>query len=91
MVKSKKVRRSRDEWRRLVARYECGELSPAEFCRREDLNPNTFRLWRGRVRSADNAPVPFVEVVPVSSPPSVATPWLIELELPSGAKLRVRG
>ena len=91
MNKSKKVRRSRDEWRRLVERCECGELSPAEFCRREDLNPNTFRVWRSRVRSETNAPVPFVEVVPTSAPSAVATPWLIELELPSGAKLRVRG
>jgi len=88
MAEKKRARRSREEWHRLVKRYEAGGLSPKEFCRREGLNENTFRLWRGRVRSADRGPAPFVEVVPAAAPePS----WSIELELPSGAKLRLRG
>ncbi len=88
MTAKTRVRRTREEWHRLVERYKAGGLSPREFCRREGLNDNTFRLWRSRVRSTSTATGPFVEVVPVASPES---PWSIELELPSGTKLRLRG
>ena len=88
MAEKKRGRRSRDEWRRLVERFEGAGLSQGEFCRREALNENTFRLWRSRVRSSKNVPAPFVEVVPV---PAAESPWTIELELPNGAKLRLRG
>ena len=88
MAEKQRVRRSRDDWRRLVKQYEAGGLSPKEFCRREGLNENTFRLYRGRVRSADQGPAPFVELLPAAAPePS----WSIELDLPGGAKLRLRG
>jgi len=88
MTEKQRVRRSRDDWHRLVKRYEAGGLSAKEFCRREGLNRNTFRLWRGRVRSSASGPAPFVELVPAGAP---EPPWSIELELPSGAKLRLRG
>ncbi|MGB3399188.1 MAG: hypothetical protein WBA34_03330, partial [Candidatus Deferrimicrobiaceae bacterium] len=77
-----------DQWHRLVERFEAAGLSQKKFCASEGLNENTFRLWRSRVRSARNVSVPFVEVVPVTAAES---PWAIELELPSGVKLRLRG
>ena len=88
MAEEQRVRRSRNDWHRLVKRFEAGGSSAKEFCRREGLNENTFCLWRGRVRSLDQGAAPFVELVPAAAPePS----WSIELELPSGAKLRLRG
>jgi transposase-like protein len=92
MSETKQGRRSRDEWKRLVSRYERSGASRREFCRREGLNENTFRLWWGRLRSespsAPPSPTPFVEVVPAAS---VESRWTIELELPGGATFRLRG
>ena len=88
MTDGKRIRRDASEWKRLVERYEAGGLSQREFCRREGLNENTFRSWRGRLQSQASSQVPFVEVVPASVPES---PWLIELELPRGVTLRMRG
>lgn len=88
MTERKRSRRTPDEWHRLVKRFETTGLSQKKFCANEDLNENTFRLWRSRMRSATSTPVPFMEVVPVTAPES---PWAIELELPSGVKLRLRG
>ena len=88
MAEKKRARRSRDDWQRLVKRFESGGLSAKEFCRRESLNENTFRLWRGRVRSLAQGPTPFVELVPAAAPEPA---WSIELELPGGTKLRLRG
>ena len=88
MAERKRVRRNAEEWRRMVEQHESGGLSQKEFCRREGLNENTFRLWRSRVGSSANGSVPFVEVVPA---PASESPWSIELELPSGTKLRMRG
>ena len=88
MTKSKRARRTRDDWHRLVKRFETSGLSQKEFCHHEAINENTFRLWRSRTRSAAPARVPFMEVVPVPAP---ASSWAIELELPSGVKLRLRG
>lgn len=88
MARGKPARRTPEEWERLVQQYEASGMGPGEFCRREGLNENTFRLWRGRVRSAPRGASPFVEVVPVASAES---PWAIEVELPSGTKLRLRG
>lgn len=88
MTVKRRARRSREEWHRLVQRYEESGLSHAEFCRQEGLNVNTFRFWRSRTRAKDKGASPFVEVVPVPDPES---PWTIELELPGGATFRLRG
>lgn len=88
MTKRKRSRRTPDEWRRLVKRFEAAGVSQKRFCAAEGLNETTFRLWRSRVRSERTEAAPFVEVVPV---PASESPWAIELELPSGVKLRLRG
>ena len=40
------VRRTRDEWRDVVARQKQSGLSISEFCRREALTENSFYRWR---------------------------------------------
>jgi hypothetical protein len=88
MTERKRARRTRDDWHRLVKRFDASGLSQKEFCHHEALNENTFRLWRSRLRAADPTVVPFMELLPVPAP---ETPWTMELELPSGVKLRLRG
>jgi len=89
MSERTRVRRDRKQWQRLVERYESSGKSQAEFCRVEGLNENTFRLWRSRVRASSvNGSAPFTEVVPAPSPESG---WSMELDLPGGTKLRLRG
>jgi len=91
MRKKQRIRRRREEWQRLVKQFEGSGLSQKVFCRRHDLNETTFRLWRGRVRSPTPDPVPFVELVPAGAAAPPEAPWSIELALPGGVTLRMRG
>jgi len=86
---SRARRRYTDEQRSAaLARFDRGDLSQAEFCRRARIRVSTFSLWR---RSAD-APrrdrprMPGFAEVRLSGP---AAPSAVTLHLPSGAKLEV--
>jgi hypothetical protein len=50
-------------WRKAVVRYLGSGLSQAEFCKREDLNPNPFSWWKKTIAERD------VANVPASAPP----------------------
>ena len=57
-------RRGREFWAGVIAEYERGNLSQAEFCERQGLNVWTFRGWLYRLRSEAPPEMPrFVEVV----------------------------
>lgn len=45
----------RDEWRQRVKRQPESGLSIAEFCRREKVSPNSFHVWKRRLRQAKSA------------------------------------
>lgn len=44
------VRRSPDEWRAILERFERSGQSHREFCLAEDLAPSTFSWWRRKLR-----------------------------------------
>lgn len=44
--KGKWSRRSQNEWRSLLARYDGSGLGVAEFCRREAISAASFYRWR---------------------------------------------
>ena len=89
MSKQLKVRkaRSRSEWERILGAYEASGLSQAGYCRREGLSLSSFRNWRNRLGGGPcSAPGGFIEVLG----PAPESGWEFELELGSGAVLRLR-
>jgi len=52
---SRDKRRSRAEWKRLVAEYEAGEVSQRAFCAQHGLAYSSFGYWRKQLRGASPA------------------------------------
>jgi hypothetical protein len=81
-------RHSAAEWHGIIERYRQSGLGINEFCMQEGVTVGTFELWYRRHRRPEHRPGQFVEVKPVSA---MAGPWAVEVELPGGVRLRVRG
>lgn len=79
----------RDEWHRLMAKYDKSGLTQAAFCKREGVNYHTFVAWLGRRRrrTGGNGPAPakFHELTLSGGPAGVAD---LEVVLPDGTVLR---
>jgi hypothetical protein len=83
-----KARRSPEEWRSVINRFETSGLSTRAFCRQEEVTLSSLMRWRRKLVSAD-AESRFVDVTP---PVARTTPgWAIEVELPNGCVVRIRG
>ena len=82
------VQRSAVEWSGLIARYRQSGLGMKEFCSQEGLALRTFENWYRRVRQSETRKGQFVEL---PAPSVTASPWAVEVELPNGVRLRVRG
>jgi hypothetical protein len=82
------VQRSAAEWQGIVARYRQSGIGMKEFCVQEGLTLRTFEEWYRRLRWAERGKGQFVEVKAPSVP---ASPWAVEVDLPNGVRLRVRG
>jgi len=85
-----RTRRTEKQWREILGRFEASGLSSREFCKREGLTVSSLQRWRSR---CGRAAVPqFVELTPSSATPATpSTGWALELELPDGVRLRLRG
>lgn len=82
------VQRSAVEWSGIIARYRQSGLGMKEFCSQEGLILRTFENWYRRVRQSETRKGQFVELKPESAR---AMAWAVEVELPNGVRLRVRG
>jgi hypothetical protein len=82
------VQRSAAEWSAIMARYRQSGLGMREFCTQEGLTLRTFEEWYRRLRRAERGKGQFVEV---KAPGVPTSPWAVEVELPQGVRLRVRG
>ena len=94
-----RIRRSAQEWRKILARCERGGQSHREFCKREGLALSTFQWWRRKleaVRRERETPETawFVELSDEGADTeglvSDARVWDVELELGGGMVLRLR-
>ena len=76
----------------LVDKFRQSGLTQAEFCRRKDLRLSSLQRWCQRFPAAREA---FIELAPpaIEAKPGseTGTSWLVELELPNGGVLRLRG
>lgn len=86
--RSRRIRRSREEWRAIVEKFETSGLSTREFCRREGVGAESLRRWRNRL--AASAAANFIDVLPASVVAGHSG-WELDLELPGGGRLRLRG
>lgn len=90
-------RRTEQQWRKTLDKFDRSGLTQEQFCQREGLAPATFANWRRKIRATSLAPVQasFVEVcIPAQPTPlSQHGPEADELvvELPYGVVLRFRG
>jgi hypothetical protein len=92
--KEQRVRRSREQWRELLERFEHSGQSREQFCREQGLTLSSFAHWRrelgkagARRRAVASAPF-FLEVSPHAS--GAPGNWDVELELGAGMVLRLR-
>jgi hypothetical protein len=83
-----KVRRSRAEWRTICERFAQSGLGQQEFCQRESISVGSFKKWYQRCTAKGAVSEAFVELV---APPVPREPWAVEVESPSGVRVRVRG
>jgi transposase-like protein len=94
----KQVSAAESVWRERLARFDRGDLTVAEFCRREGVCNRSFYQWRKRLQphqrqarrveqagqepSAADLPGRFLPV-------NVAGLSVVEIEFPNGIKIRV--
>ncbi len=91
------IRRSAEQWREILQRFEhSGQTQPA-FCAAEGLALSTFTLWRRKLNSSrgmipNNDAAMFVALPDSNIPgPSLATTqWDVELQLGADVVLRLR-
>lgn len=82
------VQRSGAQWSEIITRYRQSGRGSRQFCEMEGLTLRTFEKWYRRQRSVERGKGQFVEV---KAPSGVASPWAVEVELPTGVRVRVRG
>jgi hypothetical protein len=82
------VQRSATQWSEIIARYRQSGLGRRDFCAAEGLVPRTFEKWERRLRRKEG---PKGQFVAVPAPHGVSGSWAVEVEFPTGVRLRVRG
>jgi hypothetical protein len=83
-----KVWRSAAEWRAICERFAQSGLGVTEFCSREKLAVSSFQKWYERSRRGEAKPGRFI-ALPLG--PTGSGGWEVEVDLPNGARLRLRG
>jgi hypothetical protein len=63
-------------------------MGSRQFCEAEGVTLRTFEKWYRRIRRNETGKGKFLEV---PSPVSASGPWAVEVEFPTGVRLRVRG
>lgn len=89
-----KQRRTQREWAELVARFRQSGLTLKAFAERENLSLGSLQRWNRRL--GGEAQCDFIDVTPQTPPTpngssQAGSDWDLELELPSGLTLRLRG
>ena len=93
-TRGRRARRSREQWRDLLERFEHSGQRREDFCREHGLTLSSFAHWRrtlgktaaGR-RTATGSPL-FIELEPQAGAASGS--WDVELALGDGMVLRLR-
>ena len=87
IVRRNRVRRTAEEWKAIVERYEGGGETRAGFCGREQIAITSLTRWRRKLRGEPAAPARFIELSSAMASNRVRA----ELELGQGLVLRIFG
>jgi len=97
LTRSKRVPRTKGEWREVFTRFEQSDQTIEQFCTQQGLALSTFNRWRHKLRTQCHKAIQgspeavFVELTTSDAPPTVLPPaWDVELELGTGIFLRLR-
>jgi len=82
------IQRSARQWSEIITRYRQSGMGSRQFCEEEGLTLRTFEKWYRRMRQSETSKGKFLEV---PSPVRASGPWAVEVEFPTGVRLRVRG
>ena len=90
MTNPRRVRRSAEQWREIIERFDTSPLNAPGFCSEQGIGYASFIKWKRRLQNdtvkAERLPE-FVELTaPSLAPP---TQWHIELDLAPGVQLRI--
>lgn len=92
VLRNGKIRRTATEWRTVFQQFARSGLAAPAFCKRESITLSSFRRWQKKLGADQGESVTdsekFVEVTPAAGP---AAFWALEVELPDGRVLRMRG
>ncbi len=76
-------------WRERLEQQRREGVRVSEFCQREKISQAAFYRWRKRILGADPRQTPKPRFVPVKVSDSSVTGQRIEIELPSGAVVKL--
>jgi hypothetical protein len=83
----RRIRRTGDEWRRLIDEQADSGLTQSTFCQANGLRLSSFQNWKHRL-AAEVPTEPWVELGMLDRPAGMG--WDNELELGEGICLRLR-
>ena len=87
-TQSRRIRRSRDEWQRLIDEQADSGQTQSAFCAARGISVASLQNWKRRLAATDTAPAQWLELGTLAE---VQTPtWDIELDLGGGICLRLR-
>ena len=86
------VRRTSAQWQHLITDFEAGQDTVNVFCKKNNLNPSSFYLWKSKLTSSSlkkktNPPL-FVPIKTRSEKTTSEIQWHVELKLGSRMTLR---
>lgn len=91
MSKVQRIYRSKEEKRKIIAKYRKSGLSACGYASRNGISAGNIIRWDKQFEGAREARVPLIRVAPDSSHESVCRKaYEIELEIKDGILLRVR-
>ena len=93
MPSRRRSRRSLEQWRELLDRFEYSGQTQEQFCAEHHLGLSTFGRWRKRLRWQKVKPPKYSTdalFVELAQDEAASQPWDVELELGAGMYLRLR-
>lgn len=87
-VTKRRIRRSRDEWQRLINEQAESGQTQAAFCAAHGVSVASLQNWKRRLAAPAVTPAPWLELGTLAEAKSVS--WDIELDLGDGICLRLR-
>ena len=90
----RKIRRTREQWRSIMADFEQSDLGGEAYCHRHGLAYSSFAKWRSLLRQEalpGDEPISFIQLPnTLNSLSDSTTGWDIELDLGAGVLIRLK-